>query len=110
LVFFARAAAIIDDRILRELKNIRAEKGETGFDRGLQGARRRHHANHGKHADRDAEHRERRAELVRPERGKRKLDGFLEGHGYLARRVIRCWLARDQDLEGGHWLEAIPNN
>src|SRR5688572_9775263 len=68
------------DRILRELKEIAAEKAESSLDRRLNHAQRGHHANDRKHTDRDPENRERRTKPIRAKGRERDADGLGEAH------------------------------
>ena len=71
-------AALRDARRV-DLQRGRAQLGESVFHRLLRAAAERHHGNHGGDADDDAEHREERAQFVRPQRRQRDEEN-LESH------------------------------
>jgi hypothetical protein len=73
-------AAAVVHREFGELEHVRAEETEPGLDRRAQRAHRRHHADHRKYADRDAEHGQHRAQLVHAQRTDRHFENFSRLH------------------------------
>ena len=61
------AARVYAHRIFGELENVRTKERQTRFNRRLHRADRRHHRDHGKDANRDPQHGEGGAQLVRPD-------------------------------------------
>ena len=73
--------AAVDDRILGELEDVTAEEAEARLDRSLDHAERRHHPDHREDADSDAEHRQQRTKLVRPDGAEGHGEDFGQEHG-----------------------------
>jgi hypothetical protein len=66
---------------LRDRDDALIRRGDVLLDLPSEPAQDRHHAHQHRHADRDAEHEEPRAQLVRADHVEGEARGFLEGHG-----------------------------
>ena len=89
--------------IFAELKEIRAQEAEAGFNRAAQGGDRRHHPDDREHPDRDAQHGEQGAELVHSDRAEGNSEDLREGHG---RKQAAMEVPASLVPQRHHWIEA----
>ena len=81
LIFFLDLAADVHvRRILGELENVRTEKTNPAFNGGLQRPDGGHYRDYRENADRNADHRQRSAQLIRAQRRQRHLNYFTKEH------------------------------
>src|SRR5205823_540158 len=71
---------LLDERVLRELKEVAAEEADATLDVAADDGESGHHPDHRKDADGDAGHRQDGTKLVRSKGAERHADHFIETH------------------------------
>ena len=97
---FSSGSLRADDRVLGELEDVAAEEAEARLDGALDHAERGHHADDREDADGHAEHRQRRAKLVRPQRAESHAEDF--GRRFMAGCQLSVIGCRQLALTTGH--------